>query len=211
MQLLARLGLMTHWPRDSQILDVVNGTDSELDMPISNMVKQLAAVAFTVQLLWSAAGVAAADPTPAPPSPATGKSGPSNISSKSVPSNTAAAAIFFTCTINAQNPHNSGHQPGTINVQAVTSCTPAGATITMVVTLWKRDVPPPGVPPLPDIPENSTPPVVGANYVQANTAIPCSPGTYYGAADAVTVFPLGAIPPGGTIGSSSAAVPITCD
>jgi hypothetical protein len=75
----------------------------------------------------------------------------------------------------------------------------------MVVTLWLRS------PPLPDVPVNGTPPIVGADSVEGNTAIPCVAGTYYGAADAITVFPFGAIPPIGAIGSFSAAIPIVCD
>lgn len=142
-----------------------------------------------IAVLWSAR-IAPADPGAAPPSPATGTSGPSDVQS-------AAGATKYHCSIKVDNAHNSTHEPGTINVEAKASCLPTG----MVVTLWNRN------PPLRDIPVNSSGPIVGT-YGRA--AIPCLAGTYYGAADAWIVFPPRAIPPAGAIGDKSAAVPITC-
>jgi hypothetical protein len=50
----------------------------------------------------------------------------------------AAATATINCTIHVQNPHNSTHVPGTINVVATVNCTAAVAHIALFVTLYKN-------------------------------------------------------------------------
>lgn len=165
-------------------------------MRISPSVKLTLVCALVVGLLC-VTGTAAADEPPAPPNPATGQSGPPTVGS-------SAAAVAFNCQIQADNPHSSGHFPLTINSTATTTCTPGVFSITMVITLWKKNSP------FPDVPIGTGLPAVGSYTVAGNAAGPCVPGTYYTAADAVVVFPVGAFPPFGAIGSLSPTLPITC-
>lgn len=166
-------------------------------MRMSRTIKSILVGAMVVNLFMCATGMAAADEPPAPPNPATGKSGPPTISS-------AAAAVVFNCKIQADNPHNSGHFPETINATATASCTPGVFSITMVITLWRSNAP------FPDVPIGTGLPDVGSYTVTGNAAGPCIPGNYYTAADAVVIYPVGAFPPFGAMGSLSPILPISC-
>jgi hypothetical protein len=54
------------------------------------------------------------------------------------PAATPAAAAAITCRIQVQNPHNSTHVPGTINVVATVNCTGQVSHIASFVTLYKN-------------------------------------------------------------------------
>jgi hypothetical protein len=47
-----------------------------------------------------------------------------------------ASLTVIVCTINVDNPHHSGHNPGTAGAQAQTTCNHSMASIRMSIQLW---------------------------------------------------------------------------
>lgn len=167
-------------------------------MRVTHMIKPSVIIAITTALtLLGVTGIAAADNPPSPPNPATGKSGPPNISA-------AAAAVAFDCQIKANYPHRSFHFPETVDGDATASCTPGVFSITMIVTIWRVNTP------FPDTPAGTSLPAVGSYQVNALASGPCISGTYYTAADAVVIFPPGAVPPFGAIGNFTPPQQVNC-
>lgn len=171
--------------------------------------KAIAIVALITNFLW-ATSTAGADPAPQLPNPATGKSGPPEISFKVPPNNQPGAqpqAVFLNvhCAIKVDYPHKSKHEPTTINVEATVTCDPPGAlTIGQIVTLYRAPIPGPNVPVGTGIPG------VGAGTsLTSNAAAPCINGSYFGAADAALTFPPISIPPAGAIGNFGPTVDVT--
>src|SRR5262245_20721288 len=134
-------------------------------MRVAVMTKSILAAIVTIFLMLSS-GIAAADDPPEPPNPATGKSGPPSMSA------TVADALTH-CEINSANPHHSFHFPDTIDATATASCAPGVFSITMIVTIWRVNLP------LPDTPAGTSLPAQGSLTVTGVAAAPCINGTYY--------------------------------
>ena len=94
------------------------------------------------------------------------------------------------CEANTQQPHNSTHRPGRINVVGTVECTGAVQELEVWVTLqeedciwlfcWWDDVGPTGH-------DDGT----GVRRVQANSSIACVPGHYRGYSEERIVWPNG--------------------
>lgn len=164
-------------------------------------VAQRGLVVAIVANTFCMAGTVAADTTPSPPNPPTGTSGPPTLAMPAAD----GGVIAFNCKLKVDNAHYSKHFIGTINVEVNASCNPAVPLMTMLLALWRV-----GTPPAITAPVSISLPVTGTTTLYAQTAIPCIPGTYYGAADAVVIFPLGATVQVGAMGDKSADQPITC-
>jgi hypothetical protein len=48
----------------------------------------------------------------------------------------SSAAGIITCTVNVDNPHHSGHNPGTAGAQAQTTCSAPVTSLRMSIGLW---------------------------------------------------------------------------
>lgn len=96
-----------------------------------------------------------------------------------------AGSRVIVCRPNVQQPHNSSHVRGTINVVSTVTCTQAVASIAVRTALYRnrKRVRMTGARYFP----NSR---LGAN----NAAVPCRPGTYLGAMSWTVRFPPGYVP-----------------
>ena len=138
--------------------------------------------------------------------PAATDSGPLSVTVAASPAaeegarSAAALAPVITCEIQAQNPHNSTHVPGTVNVVGTTRCDHPVASILMRIVLYKNGTP---------VASGISGRVVGAS-AQVNAATPCSPGVYTGLVAFWIVFPPLYFPPSGVGLVRSSSVSITC-
>lgn len=112
----------------------------------------------------------------------------------------AAAPAVINCTAHSDNPHNSTHVPGTVNVIGKVECTSAVATIDLVVGLLRGNT---VVAAEPRVEQN-------VPSTSRRAAAPCVSGTYFGVADAFVVPPPGYQPRFAFLVHSSPGVPITC-
>ncbi len=129
--------------------------------------------------------------------------GSGNASTKAVVPNTV-----ITCNLNVQNPHNSTHVGGTINVVATIGCNVPAASLSIAVTLWKS-VCDPGCQQVP-YGATGTNSNAGSASIQANSAAACTSGDYFGVASGEIVSPPGYTPPSGSVSGQGATVSITC-
>jgi hypothetical protein len=107
----------------------------------------------------------------------------------------------ITCTLQVQNPHNSSHVKGTVNVVATIGCTAPVSGLAIAVGLYRNGT-------LVSTGSNSN---VGSASIQANAAIACTTATYTGAADGAVIFPPGYEPPEGEFPLVySPSIPISC-
>lgn len=91
----------------------------------------------------------------------------------------------ITCKVQIQNPHNSSHVRGTVNVVTTVKCTARVADIKLNVQLYRngRQVASRGF--------NRA----GVNSLKGNAAHACSSGNYQGRAQVTVTFPPGYRPP----------------
>lgn len=120
---------------------------------------------------------------------------------RTVHNNSAIPAdSVITCTVAVDNPHNSGHVFGTVNVVARASCTAAVPQVSITAYLY---------PPVPYAtvvgPTNS-----GTISVSSNAARSCSNGNWQGYGYMSVTFPPGYNPPTGSAGKFSPVISITC-
>ena len=95
----------------------------------------------------------------------------------------------YVCEHTVENPHNSGHVPGTINVIGEVACTAWMYQIRVIVHLQKQAC-------LFglcvwDLVAFTNPPATGNSYVWANAATSCSPGHYRGRINTWVTWPDG--------------------
>jgi hypothetical protein len=114
----------------------------------------------------------------------------------------------YSCTLNVQNPHNSSHVGGTINVVATISCGIAVTRMSLQVTFYKVVCDPR----CGTVPYGTTGSSVtySNRTIQANSAAACSSGSYFGEAYGSIVAPPGFSPPTGTVEGPGATVAISC-
>lgn len=97
--------------------------------------------------------------------------------------------ITITCTLNVQNPHNSSHVAGTVNVVATITCDAPVSALAINVGLYFNGA----------LVASSGPVTnAGSAFIQGNAAVPCANGTYTGGATGAVIFPAGFSPPSGT-------------
>ena len=121
---------------------------------------------------------------------------------------TVAPQTVITCVLNVQNPHNSSHVPGQINVVATFNCSAPTASLGISVTLWKSFCDPQ----CQQQPYGSTGTSNNTNSrsISAQSNGNCTPGDYVGVASARLVSPPGFTPPIATTGAQGNTVSITC-
>lgn len=94
--------------------------------------------------------------------------------------------------VRVDDPHNSSHVPGTINVKVVTTTSSPVPSITTTAQLWR--VNPWPLPPVPigvGLPGEA----FNATECEAFSSTICVPGQYYGTGIGVIIAPPGYIPP----------------
>jgi hypothetical protein len=147
------------------------------------------------------------EPIPGPvPPPITFTAAPASGSGATSAPQAAAAAIV--CKFQVQDPHNSTHVGGTVNVVATVSCVPAAESLSIRVTLYKV-VCDPGCSQVPYGVTGSAK-NVGKATIQANSAASCSSGDYFGVSYATIVAPPGFTPPSANVSGSGRTVAISC-
>jgi hypothetical protein len=113
---------------------------------------------------------------------------------------TAADASAITCTLAIQNPHNSKHVSGTVNVVATWTCDAPVSSLSMAVALYFEGAPV----------RRATFRNAGQPSLQGNAAFPCAPGNWQGRAVGTVVFPPTYDPPSATLNVVSPVVPLGC-
>lgn len=189
-------------------------TDDQLHFPIDDlrMEKPMriwsATGALTIAIITAAVGSSPlAQAASAPPAPAQTVQTYTGSETTTSPSPDIVPAIV--CNLKVDNPHNSGHVAGKINVEATLSCkglNPAYSSVT--VQLYKIVCTP-----------NCNAVAYGAagsasgtykQSITANSAGSCTPGQYYGAAYGYIQAPPGVNPPTGHLEAAGRTVSITC-
>lgn len=112
----------------------------------------------------------------------------------------AAAQTVISCTLAIQNPHNSTHVIGTVNVVATWTCTEPVSSLAMTVSLFLDGV----------LVAQMSFSNAGQAFLQGNAAQTCVPGAYFGQATGTVVFPPGYDPPEGSGTVQSPTILITC-
>lgn len=120
--------------------------------------------------------------------------------SSSSPTSQINLASTITCTAQVQNPHNSTHVGGTVNVVATIKCTGAVSSLALRVGLYLNG----------SLISSSTVSNAGKATIQGNAAKACKSGTYTGMASWATVFPPTYVPPTASGLLTGASVKITC-
>lgn len=124
----------------------------------------------------------------------------SSFSGSKVAPGPGTSPLLITCTLRVDNPHNSTHVPGAVNVVATALCSSAVSSINMLVGMALNGV---------EITRSSFG-NSGSAFLQGNAAAPCVSGTYQGAAAATVTFPPGYVPSTSTMNANSARLPIGC-
>jgi hypothetical protein len=128
-------------------------------------------------------------------------SAPANAAISSAPGVTrSAVALEITCTISVDNPHNSSHVGGVVNVLARINCTAPVASLSTNLLLARDGV-------VVGSRANSN---AGVAALSNSVAVPCVSGVYQAGVVGGVVFPPGFVPPGGVISALSNVVLITC-
>jgi hypothetical protein len=117
------------------------------------------------------------------------------------PTDPTSNLATITCVITVDDPHNSGHVPGNVNVSSKIQCTSQVASLSIGVTLVQF-----GFPVSYDGHSN-----FGYPFIEANAATLCVSGTYFGVANGTVIFPPGYWPIGGNIEQIGRQVDIRCD
>jgi hypothetical protein len=110
-------------------------------------------------------------------------------------------ASTIVCTPNVQNPHNSSHVHGTVNVVVTLACTSAVTKIGIRAALYRNGL---------LVKDSHEKDFFGARFAQNNAAEPCHNATYQGWMSYIVVFPPGYVPPTGSSSGFGNAVRITC-
>lgn len=174
-------------------------------------------VAASVSLLTPASSALAATGTPAPvtagggvlatapgaaAAPASAKTtGPATAVRTAAGIGPAVTNATIVCTPNVQNPHNSSHVNGTINVVVTLSCTGVVPQINIRAALYKNGL---------LVKDSGQKTVNNTTFAQNNAAVPCSNGTYQGWMSYGVLFPPGYTPPTGASSGFGNAVNIVC-
>ncbi len=115
----------------------------------------------------------------------------------------AATDSEITCQLKANNPHNSTHVPGTVNMVATIICTGPVSQLSINAGLYYNG----------SLIATGSKSNSGSATVQANAATSCVSGTYQGGATGSVVFPSGYEPPTSNFNGQqgwSTAVSIKC-
>jgi hypothetical protein len=113
----------------------------------------------------------------------------------------AAPAATITCTPQVQNPHNSSHVNGTVNVVVTLKCTSVVPQINIRAALYFNGN---------LVKDSGQRTVNNSSSAQNNAAVPCKNGTYQGWMSYGVLFPPGFVPPTGAGSGFGNAVSITC-
>ncbi len=163
------------------------------------------AAVMSLTLLCMGAGQAGATQSVGVSSPTEishGQLAPKQASSHPSPAAGAVVALdTITCTPNVQNPHNSSHVNGTINVVVTLTCTAPVSQINIRAALYKNGT---------LVKDSGQKTFNGTASAQNNAAVPCSNGTYQGWMSYGVAFPAGYTPPTGASSGYGNAVSITC-
>lgn len=108
--------------------------------------------------------------------------------------------VTISCTLSIEDPHNSTHVPGTVNVVAGVTCTSDVVTISLSVFLGDSN----GRLQEEDFTGN------GTDELPGNAALDCEDGDYEGLAEAEVVMPPDFEPPTLTMDVESPEEAITC-
>jgi hypothetical protein len=100
-----------------------------------------------------------------------------------------------------QNPHNSSHVNGTVNVVVTLTCTSAVPQINIRAALYFNGN---------LVKDSGQRTVNNSSSAQNNAAVPCRNGTYQGWMSYGVLFPPGFVPPTGASSGFGNVVPITC-
>jgi hypothetical protein len=112
-----------------------------------------------------------------------------------------APATTITCTPNVQNPHNSSHVNGTVNVVVTLTCTSVVPQINIRAALYFNGN---------LVKDSGQKTVNNSNVARNNAAVPCKNGTYQGWMSYGVLFPPGFVPQTGASSGFGNAVSITC-
>ncbi len=114
---------------------------------------------------------------------------------------TAAGSTSIDCVLNVQNPHNSSHVGGTVNVVARVTCTSPVESITVRAALYRNGA----------LVKDSGPSTrTGVASYQNNAAVSCVSGRYQGWGSNVIQYPPGYTPSSTSGTAVGNAVDITC-
>jgi hypothetical protein len=119
----------------------------------------------------------------------------------SAPSGTVTAANVIVCRPNVQNPHNSSHVRGTVNVVVTLKCTAAVRQINIRAALYFNGR---------LVKQSGQRTFNNTGSAQNNAAVPCRNGTYQGWMSYGVLFPPRYVPPTGAGSGFGRAVRITC-
>lgn len=112
-----------------------------------------------------------------------------------------AAISVIRCDYKIDYPHNSGHNPGNVNVVARITCTNQVESITVDTKLFRSGI---------QVGSGHTT-VPFAGFAQGNAAAPCINGASWGGTVRYSVVPPpGYVPNPGVANAASLVVPITC-
>lgn len=113
----------------------------------------------------------------------------------------AITAATIVCTLNVQNPHNSSHVGGTVNVVVVLTCTSAVPYISIRAALYRNG----GL-----VKDSGAKSVYNSRTAQNNAAVACSDANYRGWGSFAVTFPPGYAPPTGAGSGYGNQVYIDC-
>ncbi|WP_035791901.1 hypothetical protein [Kitasatospora mediocidica] len=105
------------------------------------------------------------------------------------------------CTPQVQNPHNSSHVNGTVNVVVTLKCTKAVPDIAIRAALYRNNL---------LVKDSGQKNVANSSSAQNNAAVPCSNANYQGWMSYGVAFPPGYTPPTGSGSGFGNQVSITC-
>lgn len=114
-----------------------------------------------------------------------------------------AAEAHIHCDLQVNNPHHSGHKPGTTNVTATVKCTGIVESLWLRVWLYRADG---------SATNYSTVSNTGNSQIGGNTSLPCVNGKqYWAAGNAVIVAPPGFKPDQAILDYSTGIFTVPCD
>lgn len=118
------------------------------------------------------------------------------------PQISAGGPGVISCNLNVQNPHNSTHVPGSVNVVVTVQCTSQVAAIALRSALYYEG----GL-----VSDSGSSTSTGVAFKQSNAAwSPCVSGSYVGWGSTNVQFPPGYTPASGSITSYGNTVSILC-
>lgn len=118
-----------------------------------------------------------------------------------VPAITATGPSEITCVLNVQNPHNSSHVRGSVNVVVTMTCTSPVDAISVRAALYRNGV---------LVKDSGTSTSTGVTFKQNNAAVSCVNGSYTGWGADNVQFPPGYTPSSGSGTAVRNTVSITC-